>query len=273
MITEADRYVYLGRLKAYLNKFQESLDTFSEGISRNPDSPHLYRHRAHRHITLRDWDSAIADFERAIELVQGQPDEIEFYQPEVEEDIRLILLGRESELRPLPQPVTPEILAAMKDVYKSTLHSSIWYHYALAFYLKGDYARAAREFRVSLDLAVDDDMYVAAADWTYMSLRRDGRDDEAAEVLATVRPDMHINEPSYFRRLLMYQGRLDPAELLDTRNPDTRSLATQGYGLANWHFYNGRREDAFGIMQQIIEHGSPAAFGYMAAELDLQRHG
>jgi tetratricopeptide (TPR) repeat protein len=271
MISDAARYVYLGRLKAYLNKFQESLDAFSEGIERNPDSPHLYRHRAHRWITLRDFDSAIADFERAIDLVHGQPDEIEFYQPEVEQDIRALLLGRPQDVRPHPVAIEPGVLAELKDTYKSTLHSSIWYHYALAFYLKGDFDRAATEFSIALDKSVDDDMVAASADWLYMSLRRGSQHDKAAELLASIDSDMHIVEPSYYRRLLLYKGELSPEELLDPAGVEAQGLATQGYGVANWYLYNGRRDEAVSTLQRIIDMGRHAAFGHIAAEIDLAR--
>jgi tetratricopeptide (TPR) repeat protein len=271
MISDASRYVILGRLKAYLNKFQESLDTFSEGIERNPDSPHLYRHRAHRWITLRDFDRAISDFERAIELVAGQPDEIEFYQPEVEQDIAALILGRPGDVRPERVAITPEVLEEMKDTYKSTLHSSIWYHYALAFYLKGDFDRAAREFASAFEKSVDDDMLAASGDWLYMSLRRSGQHGEAADLLARIDSGLHIVEPSYYRRLLLYKGEATPEQLLDPASGDHQALVTQGYGVANWYWYNDRQDEAISTMQKIISIGRSAAFGHIAAEADLAR--
>lgn len=271
MITDAARHVYLGRLKAYLNKFQESLEAFNAGIEKNPESAHLYRHRGHRWITLRNFDRAIADFEKAIELVDGQPDEIEFYQPEVEQDIAALILGRPEDVRPEHVPITDEILHELRDTYKSTLHSSIWYHYALAFYLKGDFARAAREFSISRDKSVDDDMIAASSDWLYMSLQRNGQADEAAALLSQLDSGMHIVEPSYFRRLQMYRGELTPEQLLDPASGDSQALVTQGYGVANWYLCNGRNEEAFSTMRDIIGLGREAAFGHIAAEVDLAR--
>jgi tetratricopeptide (TPR) repeat protein len=266
------RYVYLGRLKAYLNKFDESLEVFSRGLERFPDSPHLYRHRAHRYITLRDFDNAIADFERAVELTRNMPDEIEDYQPQVEKDIAHILLDEADQVNTAPTPITPEVLERLKDTYKSTLKSSIYYHYGLAYYLKGDFERAAEIYRETLTYCVDDDMRAATTDWLYMTLRRLGRHDEAARVLETIHPDMHIVEGSYFKRLRMYQGAIAPQDLLPENATGSREIATQGYGLGNWYLYNGDADNARKTFERVLKLNQPSAFGHIAAELDLERH-
>jgi hypothetical protein len=48
---------------------------------------------------------------------------------------------------------------------------------------------------------------------------------------------------------------------------------TIGYGVANWHLYNGRRELALLILRQLVEtHATQwPAFGYIAAEAELAR--
>lgn len=271
-MTTPARYVSLGRLKAYLNKYEQSIQVFREGIEQFPDSPHLYRHLAHRHITMRQFDDAIRDFERAIELSRDQPDEIEFYQPEVEQDIANLILGHPERVNEEGVPITPEILEEMRDTYKSTLKSSIWYHYALAFYLKGDYARAADAYREALQYSVDDDMRAATVDWLYMTLRRLGQHEEAAALLETISPDMHIVENSYFNRLLMYKGLLEPEALLPADAAGDRTVATQGYGLGNWYLMNGETDKAMATFQRVVDLGQTSAFGHIAAELDLARH-
>jgi hypothetical protein len=98
----------------------------------------------------------------------------------------------------------------------STLHSNIWYHLALAHYLRHDFERALPAWRRALEVSTNDDMYVATADWLYMTLRRLGRDAEAAAVLEPIHADMRILENhAYHRRLLMYRGEVEPDELLD----------------------------------------------------------
>jgi hypothetical protein len=48
-----------------------------EGIEKHPEDARIYRHRGHRHITLRMLDEAIADFEHASQLIEGEEDQIE----------------------------------------------------------------------------------------------------------------------------------------------------------------------------------------------------
>ncbi len=266
------RYVYLGRLKAYLNKFDQSLEVFSQGLEQFPSSPHLYRHRAHRFITLRDFDNAILDFEKAIELTRNMPDEIEYYQPQVERDIAHLILDQADQIQTEPTLITPETLKRLKDTYKSTLKSSIYYHYGLAYYLKSDFEKAAQIYRETLTHCVDDDMRAATTDWLYMSLRRLGQIAEAAIVLKTIHPEMHIVESSYFKRLLMYQGLVKPEELLPENADSSREIATQGYGLGNWYFYNNDLEQAKKTFQRVLNLKQTSAFGHIAAELDIERH-
>lgn len=269
MISPQDRYVILARYKGYQGDFEGALQTLDEGIERFPDYGPLYRHRGHRRITFKDLDGAIADFERAIELCGDWPDEIEYYRKEFMKDAELLFLGRPEEMNPQRPQVTPELVEKLRTTYKSTLHSSIWYHYALAFYLKGDYDRSYQEYTTALGKAVDDDMRVASSDWIYMSLRRSGRHEEAARFLATIPSNLEVHEQAYFRRLLMYKGELAPESLIEDATRDGTALVTQGYGLGNWHLYNGRTEEAIRIFEKITAVGVWNAFGHIAAEIDL----
>ena len=45
--------------------------------------------------------------------------------------------------------------------------------------------------------------------------------------------------------------------------------ATRGYGLGNWYYYNGEPGKAKQIFEKILKNGNRAAFGYIAAEVDL----
>jgi hypothetical protein len=105
-----------------------------------------------------------------------------------------------------------------------------------------------------------------------MTLRRMGREQEAAAVLEAIRPGMEIFEnESYYRRLLMYKGLLSPDSLLVQNGQDATTLATQGYGVGNWHLYNGRVDQAEEIFWRVTSAEDWAPFGYIAAEADLRR--
>jgi hypothetical protein len=241
--TNADSIIWYGRRLAYLGRIREAIDVYSRGIALHPGNPWLYRHRGHRYITIREVDRAIADFERATHLTAGKPDEIE----------------------PDGQPN-----AANTPI--GTLQSNIAYHLGLAYYLKGDFARAVPVYRKEIAQARNDDRLVSTAHWLYMSLRRLGRDAEAAEVLALVRPKMNVVEnDTYLRLLQLYRGELPVDSVLPTTASGEMSVtdATAAYGIGNWHSYNGRRAEAERIYRRIIAGGQWGAFGYIAAEKEL----
>jgi len=241
---DVERLIWLGRRTAYLTRYREAIAIYTRGLEKHPDHPKLLRHRGHRYISVREFDRAIADLRRAAELTRDSEDEIE----------------------PDGQP----------NAYnrpRSTLKGNIWYHLGLAYYLKGDFQNALQAFRECMTYATwNDDMLVATSDWLYMTYRRLGRVREAEQVLAPIRKEMEILENhSYHRRLLMYQGLLSSEELLDLENGDDLEIATQGYGVGNWYLYHGQPEKARKIFERVVAGGYWPAFGYLAAEADLAR--
>ena len=96
----------------------------------------------------------------------------------------------------------------MKPAYQRALFKRIsGITLGLAYYLQGEFDRAVVAFQYCFDLAANDDMRVAAADWLYMSLRRDSRAAEASDAIDFVSGDIQILEnQSYLNRLLMYRG-------------------------------------------------------------------
>lgn len=239
---DPENIIWLGRRLAYLWRYQDAIDVYTRGIELHPDNYKLYRHRGHRYITVREFDRAVADLEKAAELIEGVPDEVE-----------------------------PDGAPNEKGIPRSTSHSNIWYHLALAYYLQGDFEKAARAWESCMEFSKNDDMLVATSDWLYMTYRRLGRDEDAAEVLEAIHEDMDIIENfAYHKRLLMYKGLVEPEELLDP-NADALDLATQGYGVANFYYVNGEEERAREILERVLEGEYWAAFGYIAAEADIAR--
>lgn len=119
-------------------------------------------------------------------------------------------------------------------------------------------------------------MLVATTHWLYMTLRRLGRDAEAAAALEPIRQGMDVIENrDYHRLLLMYRGTTDPDTILaDAEDSGNAvSAATVRYGVGNWHLYNGRRDEAVAEFRQVIAGGSWGSFGYIAAEAELARMG
>ena len=238
-----ERLIWVGRRLGYLWRMNEAVDVYSQGIRLYPMHAALYRHRGHRYISLRQFDLAVDDLTRATELIRGRPDEIE-----------------------------PDGMPNARNIPLTTTGFNVWYHLGLAYYLQGDFERALHAYRETMKhRRGHDDNLVAVADWTYMTLRRLGRDDEAAVLLEPISADMDIIENhAYHRRLLMYKGELSPDDLLgDSASP--LDLATQGYGVGNWYLYNGQTERAVEIFRRTVSGPYWPAFGYIASEVELMR--
>ncbi|CAN5355240.1 hypothetical protein BH23GEM2_BH23GEM2_17000 [soil metagenome] len=242
---DADSIVWLGRRLAYVGRLREAIDVYSRGILLHPDNPWLYRHRGHRHITLREFDRAVADFELAALLSAGRDDEVE-----------------------------PDGQPNAENVPIGTLHSNIDYHLALAYYLRGESERALPVYARELERARNDDRRVSIAYWYYLALRRLARDGEAAALLAPITEQMNVIEnDAYHRLLLMFKGEIPPDAILSTDAQSQMSVAdaTSAYGLASWHLINGRESQAVELFRRIIAGGQWPAFGYIAAEAELAR--
>jgi hypothetical protein len=68
----------------------------------------------------------------------------------------------------------------------------------------------------------------------------------------------------------MYKGEIEPERLWSAAD-DALGSATTGYGVANWHLYNGREAEARAAFERVIATGQWASFGYIATEAELAR--
>lgn len=240
---DADAIIWLGRRTAYLGRYAEAIEIFSEGAKKHPKDARMLRHRGHRWITLRQFDRAIADLTKAAQLERGKPDAIE-----------------------------PDGLPNARNIPLTTLQSNIWYHLALAHYLRGDFEKALPAWRTCLTLSQKNaDGVVSASYWLYMTLRRLGRPEEAERVLDAISTDMDIVENgAYHRLLLMARGEI-AIEEMSNQDPATVDGATTLYGIGNWWLYNGQPERARPLFARVIAGPQWSSFGYIAAESDLAR--
>ncbi len=239
---KADTILWLGRHQAAAGQVRAAIETFTRGLAKFPNDARFYRHRGHRYITLRAFDQAIVDLTRASQLIAGKPD--------VDE----------------PTLADPAVMSS------ETLNYAIWYHLGLAHYLKGDFEQALAAYRACADMAKgNDEQTIGISDWLYMTLRRLGRIDDAAAVLAAINPAMKVRpDQNYFNRLMMYKGVYTPEDLLRAGG-DAVTAATYGYAVGNWYLYNSRQPEAKAIFRRIIEGANWMAFGYIAAEAELAR--
>ncbi|HEY7508984.1 MAG TPA: tetratricopeptide repeat protein, partial [Vicinamibacteria bacterium] len=241
----ADAIIWLARRLGYLGRYREAIAVLTRGVEKHPDDIRMYRHRGHRYITVRELDRAIADLSAAARLI---------------------------ETRRIPDAVEPDGDPNPQGVPTSTSHFNVYYHLGLAHYLKGDFARALGAYRECLGYSKgSDDRLVATSDWLYMTLRRLGRDAEAAAVLEPITRELKVIENhAYWNRLLLYKGEKDAGALL-AASSDAVDVATYGYGIGNWHLYHGRRPQAAEVFRRVVAGEMWPAFGFIAAEAELAR--
>jgi len=236
-----DFIIWLGRRMAYLGDYQAAIGIFTEGIEKHPDDPRMYRHRGHRYISTRQLDLAIEDLEKATELIQGHPDVIE-----------------------------PDGIPNKLNKPVSSLHTNIYYHLGLAYYLKADWRNALTNFQSCLEASTNDDMRVASMHWLYMIMRRLELPEEAEQLISPINDGMTIIEnDAYHMLLLYYKGELDENDL--DANTSMGSNEAVQYGIAHWHQYNDQLGTAVAMYEYLVANGNWAGFGYIAAEAELSR--
>ncbi len=232
--------IWYGRRVAYTGDYRRAIEIFTEGIEKHPNDARMYRHRGHRYISIREIDRAVADYQEAERLIQGTEDKIE-----------------------------PDGAPNPQGIFLTSTHSNIYYHLGLAYYLKQDWENALAAFQAGQALGLNDDNIVSTGHWIYMILRRMGREEDAQASVQNIHADMNIIENmSYHNLTLMYKGDI-PAEELVNIDPNDPSGAAVAYGVANWFLYNGETDRAYDLMERFMETSSWAAFGFIAAEVDL----
>lgn len=63
-----DKIIALGVAQAGIRDMRGAVNTFTKGIAAHPDNALLYRWRGHRHLSLREFDAAEADFKKGLAL-------------------------------------------------------------------------------------------------------------------------------------------------------------------------------------------------------------
>jgi tetratricopeptide (TPR) repeat protein len=239
--TNVDSIIWFGRRIGYTGAFDDAIALYTIGLRYHPDEPRLLRHRGHRFVSLRQFDRAIADLERARTVVAGKPDEVE-----------------------------PDGQPNARGIPTSTLHSNIRYHLALSYFVTGDFTKALPIWAEDARVAPNVDQRVAATYWWVLTLAHLGRHDGARVALGAVRADWDVIENgSYHRALLWMKGELEESALPTTASPLERQ--TIGNGIGQWHAANGRAAAARAAWERVLATGPSASFGFIAAEQALKR--
>jgi len=148
----------------------------------------------------------------------------------------------------------------------------ICYHLGLAHYLRGEFDKARAAYESCLKVATDDDSKIAVSNWLHATLRRLGRQEDAAKVLGGISEGMKVEEnTSYLNLLLFFKGLKTEDEILNWAADSELDAATVGYGVGCWHLYSGQKEKASGFFEKIVTGRYWPAFGFIAAEAELAR--
>jgi len=237
---DVETLIWYGRRTAYLGQYQEAIAIYTEGITNFPQDARLYRHRGHRYISIREYDKAIADFEKAATLIQGTADQIE-----------------------------PDGLPNAQNIPLSSLHSNVWYHLGLAYYLTHQYEKAYQAYLKCRDSGSNYDNIVSSTHWLFMIQQRLENPKKADSLLAPIqREGIVIENQAYADLCGLYKGWIS-ADSLAAKGAGSPSQDAMRYGLANWHLYHGDTTQARKLMEGLMEEKAFTSFGYLAAESDL----
>ena len=270
---EADPYnldaiVWLGRRLSYVGRYEEAVAVYTDGLRKHDGNPILLRHRGHRYITLRRFDDAIADLSRAAQQC-GRP----------------VVGFREGPRDEIEPDGAPNALG----IPRTTLRFNVWYHLALAHYLRGadgDMEKARDAWAACMVYARrNDDMTVAAANWLALTELRLGRPDAAASTLAPITRTMGIAEnDGYLYLCLLHKGVMTEKDepfasalkAAEAARAGDGAVASETllYGVGVSRLIRGDAAGARKLFQRIVDlmPGS-ASFARIAAERELARAG
>jgi tetratricopeptide (TPR) repeat protein len=164
-------------------------------------------------------------------------------------------------------------LADLQRVEATKLEDyGLYYHLALALYLKEEFAQAADAYVGCGRTAATAENRTACKAWQFLALTRAGRKDEAKALLDGFTPDPAAPVDAYTDRLLLFKGVKTEQEVASAMAKDALQQATVGYGVGMWHLLNGREPQAREYFQKAL---TPPAqitgFGAVASYFELER--
>jgi tetratricopeptide (TPR) repeat protein len=179
-----------------------------------------------------------------------------------------------------------EFKAAMNDLEQATRLApdmlDAFYHLGLAHYFLSEFDEAAASFDKARSLAKNNDSLIDCSNWLYVSLRRAGKEQDAAQVLTRITPEVKNTEPHlyfYLRLLRFYQGQLTAEVVLPPPPSGPGDLEaelafdTVGYGVGNWRLYHHDTSEASGLFRNVVKGEAWNSWGFIGSEMELIRGG
>jgi hypothetical protein len=232
-----DLLLAAARARDVILRFDESIPLYTKGLSRAPNDVRFLRFRGHRYISTRRFADAVKDLEQAR---RRAPDSFD-----------------------------------------------VMYHLALAYYLQGEFVKAAETYGACLNMpasratgrlpagwrscaGLDDDSKIAIGNWYYAAMRRGGRHRQAAQLLERFHEKMDVKDnSSYLKALLYYKGEKKESDVFVPSELQGNQLVTLGYPIGNFALINGDKAKACSMFEKLLEDRNWAAFGFIAAEVEI----
>lgn len=237
-----DLVIAAARVRRNFWQYREAMQLYTHAMPMAPDDWRPYRFRGHRHISLRDFESAVTDLERARTLAPLNWD-VSYHL-----GLAYFLAGRfddaaDEYLRCLQLVDDPDARAAQSEDFRSCSQNQ-----------------------------EDPESRVAMTEWAVRAAMRAERPDAVAALLDGISPDMAVSENvAYHHDLLMYKGLMDVEELLNPGPDAPYRMETVGFGVANWYLSQGGEERAVELLRRLVDDPWWPGFGRIAAEVELAR--
>ena len=242
-------------------RYAEAVELYGRGLEIAPTDYRLYLGRAHRLIRLRQFDAALDDLDRAVQL-----DPYGF---------------NSAYLRGLTYYLTGRFDDAAQEYGRCTTLARDEAALALA-----EAGGVPGDPRHCMFVATDPQSLVAITAWRYRALRRAGHHDEASHLLDPISEGLSLSEGGlpeygasiikpdnnehYYHLLLFFKGLEPERELLD-RDRWGAQWSTVAHGIAVWHLVEGDTNRAMQLLREIVAEPHWARLGHVAAETDLIR--
>jgi tetratricopeptide (TPR) repeat protein len=229
-----DSFIWLGRRLGYLARYQEAIEVFSRGLEKYPDSYKLLRFRGRHLARSREFERAIADYERAAVLIENVQDSYE-----------------------------PDGIINSRHQYLGSYRANIHYYLGQTSWAIGDYAAVVRSMERSSaePLVQHSDRLVATTYWRFLALRKLGRHDAATKLVEAVPDNLELLENhTYYEGVRFFKGTLSEQELL----PRADSIGK--FAIAMQKHFSGEEMVAEQMWEEII---ADSAQGFWPAESEL----
>ncbi|NNF14144.1 MAG: tetratricopeptide repeat protein [Gemmatimonadetes bacterium] len=239
---DVERLIASGRVRRNFWHYRQAMELYSRAIDLAPSDWRPYRFRGHRYISVREFDAAIVDLERARELAPMNWD-VAYHL-----GLAYFLAGRFGDAhaeyrRCLDLAEDPAARGASADGFRSCSEN-----------------------------ADDPESFVAMTEWAVRAAARADDDADVQRLLETVATGLDVSENvAYYHDLLYYKGEMTAEDLLDPGPDAPYRMETVGFGVANWMLAQGDTARARAILEGLVEDPWWPGFGRIAAEVELFR--